>query len=133
MNVLDLDDTIRLYLLDNISDLAPISFENEEFTKPEDLPWITYTFKQNVGKGQTLGNKGDRRFKRLGMIFFQVFTPLYTSVYDGSLLCQKLVNLFEGERIGEAWFYSGLSNPTGPSGEWYQFNVSIEFRVDETK
>jgi len=133
VNIIDLDDKIRLFLLANVVNLAPISFENEEFTKNGDSPWITYTFKQNVGKGQTLGLTGNRSFKRLGMLFFQVFIPLYTSTYNGAIICEKIINMFEGKRLDEAWFYNGLYNTTGPSGEFFQFNVSIEFRVDEIK
>jgi len=119
--------------MENISFLPPISFENENSIPPEDGVWMRYSLKQNVPVGTTVGRKGERRFKRIGMIFFQVFIPIYSSSFNGAEICEKLLELFEGERLGEAWFFNGLYKPGIISGDSFMFNTSIEFRVDEVK
>ena len=112
---------------------TPIALENIKFDIPDDQPWVRFIVKQNDGNGSTLGAKDGRRFKRMGMILFQIFTPLYSATYDGNALCKELIDIFEGENIQDIVFYNGVSSPTGPSGDFYQFNGSVEFSYNENK
>ena len=135
MNRADADDTLQSLLISEWNDATPIRFENRPFTKPEDSPWISFIFKGNVTKGETIGSVGHRRFKRVGMIFFQVFVPLYSSTYAGSHLCEDIISIFEGKNIDGIWVYKSIYSPTGPSkyDDYFQFNGSMYVRFDEIK
>jgi len=110
-----------------------VALEDLKFDKPNALPWVRMIIKQNEGRGQTIGGKGCRSFKRLGMILFQVFTPLYSGTYDGNDLCEKIIKIFEGENINNISYYNAFFSPTGPDGNWYQFNGNIEFSFSDKK
>ena len=135
MNSLDVSDLLRVHLTNSwdISEV-PVQFLNEDFDKPNNSPWMTFIVKPNETLGQTIGPKGDRKFKRMGVILFQVFIPLYSSSYVGMNLCERVIGLFEGERIGGVvWCYKSNYSPTGTSGDFYQFNGSVYYRFEETK
>lgn len=112
---------------------TPVVLENVKQTNPDDISWVRFVLKQNEGWGQTLGRRGCRSFKRLGMILFQVFIPLYSATYEGNDLCEKIVKIFEGERVSGVSYYNGYYSSTGPSGDWFQFNGNIEMSFEEHK
>lgn len=129
----EVSDITISHFLTEWNNLTYVAIENTKEQSVDDVSWVRFIVKQNEPIGQTLGEKNHRRFKRLGMILFQVFTPLYSATYEGNELCEKIINIFEGENINGVSYYNAFSSPTGPSGDWYQYNGSVEFSFNENK
>lgn len=131
--------------------LMPYCFDNEVFQEPTpatiagilspDPCWARVTMRSIPGGGQqTMGQKGNRKFRRRAVLFVQLFghVGVGRAALDG--VVHDLMTLFEGERIGPAGdpdqqviFWSGNTAELGADGRWY--NVTLEVPLDyyETK
>jgi hypothetical protein len=94
----------------------------------------------NLSSQVTVGGKvslggGGQRFRRLGIVTVQIFTPSN----DGLTLADSLVDLavdaFEGESTGSdcVEFRNVRAVEAGQDGPWHQFNVFANFDYDRVK
>lgn len=98
-------------------------------------PFVRVSVRHNPSQpGQvTLANGvGQRRFRRTGFVFVQLFGPLG----DGLVLCDTMATVarraFEGVATPRDVLFRAVSvNEVGRSGGWEQVNVSAEFEYDE--
>jgi len=84
----------------------------------------------------TFGETGQRRFGRAGFVSVEVFAPLNNG--QGFSLSQNLAiiarDAYEGRGTATGiWFRNARINDVGPSEQFYQMNVLIEFEYDELK
>lgn len=109
------------------------TFENEQFSAPKNSDWVRLTVGADVGGQETLGGIGRRQYRRLGMIFIEIFTPIDSGVTRSRELVQLARSLFEGVTDPEIHFYDGnwrrRPNDTG----YYSVVLEIEFAYFETK
>ena len=114
---------------------SAFTFDNEKFDPPEDDKWVRVAIRGNDSNQETLGKEGNRRFERSGILFIQCFTPENQGIKDANTLAKTAREIFEGKRISGTtiYFLSGTSRKIGPDGKWYQLNVEIPFRYDETR
>lgn len=113
-----------------------IALDNQKFTPPETgdgVKWVRVSIKFNDGTQSSLGQSGNRKFEKYGLLFIQVFTPDGHATNDNDELAEDSLNLFEGERLGELWFNNGRIVTIGPDGEWYQQNVVLELTFSAIK
>lgn len=118
---------------------TPVSFENIEFTKPEDQPWVRFECRSIYTRQHTMGATGHRTFTRYCMIIYQVFIPIGQGTYDGDQLCEEIGEIFEATRLGPIVFHTnrfrevGIDHGLKKEGVWYQFNGQIRYEFDQTK
>jgi hypothetical protein len=80
------------------------------------------------------GALGTSRFERQGIITVQIFIPNGQGLSEGYTLGKVVADAFEGKATPlQVWFRNVKLNEVGPSGEWYQFNATMEFNYDEVK
>ena len=99
------------------------------------LSWARVSVEHVAGFQSTLaGEDGNKIFTRLGLLTVQIFTPRGGGLSLGDSLYKIVVDAFEGKRTANgAWFKNVRINEIGPSGEWWQTNVIVEFEYDELK
>jgi len=113
--------------------LANITFDNEEFDPTDSTGWVRLVVR-NLGRDQeTLGKKGNRRFKTPALALVQVFTPANTGIKQAGTLAQEAADIFEGESFSGLDFQSAPISPGGPDKKWYQLVVEAQFDFDEIK
>lgn len=110
--------------------------DNEKFQQPPspDTPWLRLVVR-NIGGGQnTIGQKGDRRFRRKGLILIQVFTPVGKGLKSSDVYVEMLREIFEGESFGDRIDCGNAdTREKGEDGEHLQTNVEIVFDYDDIK
>ncbi len=99
-----------------------------------DKAWARVSVLHNDGDQQTLGEVGNRRFNRLGIVIVQVFTPFGSGLVSADTIVPVAVNAFEGNKTpGGVWFRHVYSRDIGKTGQWHQTNVFADFEYDEVK
>lgn len=107
-------------------------------TPPTNAAWAHIFITHEAMNQQTLGETGNRRFERRGMVTVVVNTPL--SLGQGLTLNENLATIakdaFEGISTANAiWFRDVLIKEVGadPEGPWFVTHITAEFRYDELK
>lgn len=100
-----------------------------------DDPWATVTLRHAAGFQATLsGATGSKTFRRLGLITFQIFTPIGKGLQDSYALAKVLTDAYEGSSTpGGVWFRDVRMNEIGRDGKFFQTNVLVDFQYDEIK
>lgn len=109
------------------------SFENEEFTEPDDGSWIRLTVRNLKRSQNTLGKTGNRRFRTKAMVFVQVFTEINSGVQTSDNLLKEAGDLFEGVSFSGLDFREADYHNTDASGNWKTSVVEAYFDYDEIK
>ncbi len=117
------------------AEATPVAYtNNENFTKPSNSSWVRFSIQNNDSFQATLGIAPVRRFERLGLITAQVFIPVNTGTYEGDILCESIINIFEGKRFGIIVCGTGVYSETGVTEtDWFQFNIIIPYDFDQKK
>ena len=95
--------------------------------------WARPSIQHAAGGGQSLtGALNKINYERQGVMTVSIFIPNGTGLSLGRSLGKSVAEAFEGKATASAvWFRSVRVVEVGPDGEWYQFNVVIEFIYDE--
>jgi len=112
-----------------------ITFANESFTPPVDASWVRLAVLHQTGNQETLGEVGNRRFRREGIISLQIFTPEgNTGLRAMDALVGTASPIFEGRTLtGPIWCTDANAYEVGISDGYYQFNIDINFAYEETR
>jgi hypothetical protein len=139
MNRAEAKDEILAYFLSEYAGHTLVAHDNFDFDKPEDQQWVRLEIRDVYTRQATSAPNGARKFTRYGMIIFSVFVPIGEGTYNGNQLCEKVTDIFEGERVGEIVFYAGRFRQVGVNtglkeeGVWYQYNGQIRYEFDQIK
>ena len=125
-------NAIAARLLDAYQGVVPVALDNQKFEPPQSGAWMRLSVQLAGGGQETLGPEGSRRHLRGGVAFVQVFTPVDSATNASDDLAGAVLRLMEGFRSGGLWTYGGALRTAGADGKWYQQNVSVEFRFEET-
>lgn len=92
--------------------------------------------KHGQSRQATLGETGNRRFTRTGLIIVQCFAPI--SRGDASTFAENAAiiarDAYEGVGTDSGiWFRNARVTEIGSDKTWYQFNMVVEFQYDELK
>lgn len=95
------------------------------------VPWARFTIRHSDGGSAAIGN---RRFRREGTIFIQLYAPVGDGLSALDPLTKIAMDAYEGQSTaGGAWFRDVRSREIGPDGDWYQVNVLVDFEYHEIK
>jgi len=123
------DKFITDYADETIYDL-----DNEDFATPEgDTSWVRLVVRNQVGKQDTLGRSGNRKFLRVAVVYSQIFVPVDIGLSEADRLATIIRDIFEGTRLTKLWFFASDIQEIGPNGKFYQYNVESTFNYEETK
>jgi len=113
----------------------PSTFENDEFTPPDNSPWARLSVRHTASTQDTLGKVGNRKFARLGSTFIQIYTEPNTGTKQSDALVKLIKDAFEGVSLAGTTvrFNDVIDRETGSDGKWYQVVVEAMFEYDETK
>lgn len=137
--------TILLEMIAEFNETTPLLLTNRNeyilctspitpSSKPSGSPWVDFMVKDNITSKVTLGTKGNRRFRRTGFIAARVYIPESEGTKEGDTLCEEIISIFEGERLGDIAFDFGDYEEIGnTSTGWFLYNIIIRFSFDETK
>jgi len=102
---------------------------------PTNAPYARITMRHNVMDQRTLGNSGNRRFRRFGVITVQVFTLSNKGLATADVFAKVALDAFEGQSTAptEIHFRNARINEVGEDGPWFQTNVLVDFDYDEIK
>ncbi len=111
-------------------------YENVRGTVPTgQAAWARPVIRHSPGGGQSLtGGLSTTKYTRTGLMVVSIFIPNGNGLSLGRSLGKTVADAFEGKATASAvWFRNVRIIEVGPSAEWYQFNVVIEFVYDEIK
>lgn len=112
---------------------APIAYDGAPIgpsvknAQDSGTPWVRLTIRH--GDSFTAGVGQGPCVRRTGVIFVQVFTARNIGSRPAMLLADSLAEHFEYFTSGKLETQAARLNPVGPSGGYYQANVSVSFRA----
>jgi len=135
MNLNEARTAIYCRMLDSYTgvDRSLITFDNENFDEPIDIPWVRLTVRHSVRVQSTLGHSANRRFRTRATVFIQVYTKANGGTLEGDGLSTEAADIFEGFSFSGLDFGATTIVETGVSGKWYQHLVECRFDYDEIK
>jgi hypothetical protein len=74
-----------------------------------------------------------RRFRRVGIIEVQIFTPAGSGTGLATQLADTVRDIFEGRTISGVIFRATSLTRVGVDGAWMQHNASTPFQADELR
>lgn len=106
---------------------------DKDFPPATQIPWARVMFLPTAGNQVTLsGIDGQRRFRHVGVVTAQVFTPLGDGGRSTYALAQTIMDGFQGfSTANGVEFRNVRANTIGPSRDWFQVNVLIDYEYDE--
>lgn len=105
--------------------------DNEDFVPPDDEVWAVMTV--IPGSPRLAGIGGDpssRRWRVVGQLVIQLFTPLKTGVVVAEELVGSVQTKFQGRTIGNVIFREVALIRLGESGAWTQNNIVTNYQFD---
>lgn len=97
------------------------------------IPYACPSIHHGKGGQRTLvGDVGQRRFERTGIIRIQIFAPLGDGMVRAYQLAQLVSNAYEDAR-SDVWFRNTRIREMGASGAFEQVDVLTDFSYDEVR
>lgn len=115
------------------SAVTPVVVEAEKYTPRRGIPWARISVRQTDSRQGTLGPSGARRFRRMGEVKVQLFTPAAGGTARGAELGHMARAIFEAKTVDGMWFFAGRVEQVGIDGEWLMHLVSCPFEYQEIK
>jgi hypothetical protein len=112
---------------------TPVDFANEKFVQPLLEPWVRITIKSQPSMQVTIGPTGYRKFRRSGILFAQVFTPIETGANQADDLAEEIRDVFEAIRLSGIWFQQTDIFEQDPNGKWYSYTIQTPFTYEDQK
>ncbi len=111
---------------------TPLTFDSENFAAPDE-PWARLTVRNSGSTQRTLGSPGNRRFRRVGSVFIQLFDLVDEGLANLDSLSRDARGVFEGVSFDGLDFTNVVIRESGADGKWFQFVVEAFFDYEETK
>jgi hypothetical protein len=119
---------------------VPFCFDDETLDPPEttDLrpaPWVRCSVRNLAGGQNTLGEPGNRKFRRRAMVRVEVYTAPGTGQEDADLMCQSVLGMYEGRSLSGCLAYDGRAAEVGlvDEGRWKLSTAEAYFDYEEIK
>lgn len=119
-----------------------LQLEGIPFTEPEpSIAWARLVVRNIGGTTETMGDTGNKKYRRNGLAIMSIFTPADAGMKAGDEHAQFALNLFEGLNIlvpGDTERLDFIAGdvreiPMGDDEKSRQINVEVPFDFTETK
>ena len=130
-----------------------VVFDNVKFedsNPPEGKPWVRLAVRHLSRNQETLGKKGNRKFRVEALVMIQVFTLAETNTMEGDAVAWAVAELYDAEKIiaydqyrekssqvaivnGDIVFGSASCSETGVEGKLWALLVEIPFSYETIK
>ena len=110
---------------------TPLFWDNMEEAVPSRDVWAYATLLP--GNSRLAGLGGDpssQRWRVVGVLVVQVFTPLQGGVVEAEQLAAEVAKEFQGRTVDNVIFRDVSLLRVGPSGAWFQHNISTSYQFD---
>lgn len=111
---------------------TPVRRENQVADEPDDA-YIHVSIEILRAPQESLGQPGNRRFQRRGVVRIVIRTPINTGTEQSTTLQQAVVDMFEGEELDGISFYEVIPNTVGRDGRWHLTMVEALFFYIQVK
>lgn len=116
------------------ADRTPVAWDNTKFSPPDTDPWVRFAIRMSESEQDSLGRTGNRKFRRTGRVFVQIFQlNNEQGLTGGDTLTDAVLSVMEGNTFSGVYTLAGSPQEIGPSDKWWQINVSIPFWFQTTK
>jgi hypothetical protein len=115
---------------------ASYCMDNEDFKPNGRAPWVRLTVMHTGGNQHTLGAKGQRKFRRNGKLFIQVFVRKGEGLLAADTVLVKAYELFEGVSLAgtTVCFTDARHREVGEDKNgWFAILFEADFAYEETK
>lgn len=96
-----------------------------------DASWIRMTVTPGTRKAVAYGNT--RIWRTYGEVIFQIFVPKGNGDGEARRYADTIGTILEGKTISGVELEAVTFRPVGDELNWAQFNVAIDYTVDEIK
>ncbi|MHA1859162.1 MAG: phage tail terminator-like protein [Candidatus Thorarchaeota archaeon] len=112
---------------------VPYCFANEDFDAKDLLEYVRVSVRHGQGGQWTLGQEGGRVYRRRGVAYVEVYSPVDRGLLRLDELTQAARGIFEGKNLSQVCFNDGQILELPAEGKWARGDVSVAFTYDETK
>lgn len=131
MNFTEATASMRRFFDANWPHDVPVAYDDVSFSKPDAEPWVRLTIKHNEGFQASVGDPGNNRHRREGIIVAQIFSPEGDASKTARELADSAADIFIGATDNGIHFYNTVAREAGNDGMgWYQINVTASFWYD---
>lgn len=111
------------------------AYDNQHYEPQGETSWVRLSVRHTIGPQDTLGQTGNRKFRRRGFIIVQVFAPLDVGTSTADTLAHNAREVFEATSFDGIDCHNATLREIGQDkhGPWWQVNVEVSFAYDETK
>ncbi len=123
----------RWSTLIEVAESLPTSYQNVPFTKPADSIWCELQVRPGIGRPTAIGGVTRIRRRVTGLVFVQIFFPLFLTTNEGWLTADKIVAAFSELSDRKITFQTPSTDDAGASDEhpgFWQINVSCPWFTD---
>lgn len=123
----------RWSTLIEVAEGLPTSYQNVPFTKPADSIWCELQVRPGIGRPTAIGGVTRIRRRVTGLVFVQIFFPLFLTTNEGWLTADKIVAAFSELSDRKITFQTPSTDDAGASDEhpgFWQINVSCPWFTD---
>lgn len=131
MNVLNGTNTMQGYFTSQWASATPIRYPDDPRAVPNE-PWVRMIIKHDSGDQATMGDPGNNRFRRTGVITFQIFQQEGQYGTIAKSHAKDIMAIYTGTTNSDIMYINPILREVGNDGHgWYQVNVVVKFQYDE--
>lgn len=110
---------------------TPILWDNAPGEPPADNPWVRATLLPGQAEKIDLGVPG--RYRHPGVLDIQIFSPIQKGVRALTALADHMATIWRSVTVSGIVFRTPSLYRVGDTTDgWFQMNVSVPYRWDET-
>lgn len=119
--------------------LAPaLEWDGREGPSPRDTtkPYAFFVARHAAAAQESLAGNGARMWSRVGTLAVQCFGSLASGqgLEDATNMATIAQRIYQGQQSDSCiWFRNAALKEVGPSGGWYQVNMTATFEYYETR
>lgn len=133
MNVSTAINTMRGYFDTQWASATSILWgDDDPAAVPNDNTWVRFNIMHSEGPQASMGDPGNNRFRRFGMITVQIFQKEGQYGTAAKVLAKDVIDIYAGTINSDIIYRNPILREVGNDGNgWYQINVITEFQYDE--
>jgi len=108
-----------------------IQYDNVDKATPDNAAWIRVTILPGQSSDRSVGSPGSNVIRHMGIVVFQIFTPINTGDKDAYDIQEIIRTSFKPATYGGVKYKAATVTRVGEEDSWSQINVDIPYQADE--